>query len=557
MRRTLVYRARRRRKRFIVERDVIGGEPWRGAMVETIPTSAAVGGQQTTGPEGGQLLQELEALNQALYQAGQCKSDGVMDARPGKFLARRETMPARLESEREESSESLGILLRSSHPRPPVPAKGVESGRSLSTEHGLDVGSERRGFEERYDDASGLPESVDDNADFRQRLEMPAEKKKGLWSWKPFRALAHVGQQKFNCLFTVHVHAIEGLPASVNGLRLGVHFAKKDDAGVQTMPARVSLGYCEFQETLNTRCYIHGTKNGAKGMKWEGKQFVLSVIALDVDELVLGRHKLELTRLLPETIEDDVDKQDTWTTSFKLSGKAQGGTLVVTFGCEIQGKDPGNLSASSSSRFGESPALRAVRSFNSLPNSGHATPSRYASDDHHSPATSEPSAEYHMEHLSLDDFNHAGSFSNFTRSMHSYPQAATVEDANFPMSAQSDVYPDARTAVLTERALSEAARIHNYEEMNTNNNAGGGDEEEEEEEEEMQFTVVEQGVEIGMIVDNVSGRGYDAFESENTSNFGEKLGAESGDKATRGELYYDEVYQEPEDRYEENGGEGS
>ena len=511
-------------------------------MVQTTPTAASAGGQATGGAVGGQLLQELEALNQALYQAGHAKGDGGDAVRTGgKQLARRETMPARLESEREVAEESGGILLRSSHPRPPVPVAGKGAqldGRSLLYME-LDR-SESRGFE---DEASNLPESVDDNVDFRQRLEAPAEtKKKGLWSWKPFRALAHVGQQKFNCLFTVHVHAVEGLPASVNGLRLGVHFARKDDVGVQTMPARVSQGYAEFQETLNTRCSVHGTKNGAKGMKWESKQFVLSVIALDVDELVLGKHKLELTRLLPETIEDDVEKQDTWTTSFKLSGKAQGGTLIVTFGCEIQGKDSGNLSASSSSRFGESPVLRAVRSFNSLPSSGQATPSRYASEDHHSPAMSEPSAEYHMEHLSLDDFNHAHSFGSAKGSMHSYSQAGAVQDTKFQLAAESD-------------APSGAAKIHNYEELDEKINAGGA-EEDEEEEEEMQFTVVEQGVELGTIVDNVSGRSYDSFESENTSNFGENQGAESADVSPQGELYYDDAYEETEDQFDEKKKEG-
>lgn len=66
--------------------------------------------------------------------------------------------------------------------------------------------SESRGFE---DDASNLAESVDDSVDFQQRLEVSAESKTtGLRSWKPFRAFVHVGQQKLNCVFTVHVHAI-------------------------------------------------------------------------------------------------------------------------------------------------------------------------------------------------------------------------------------------------------------------------------------------------------------------------------------------------------------
>lgn len=463
-------------------------------------TTANSGGGQAQAAGGGQLLQELEALNQALYQAGQQQGNNVSSKR----LARRETMPARVEEVAD--ADTLGKLLRSSHPKPPP----VTRAKSF-----FDPGkkSESHSYGGEYsedDEVSNLSDSVD-GEDFQKRLEVSAaaEKKKGLWSWKPFRALAHVGQQKFNCLFTVHVHGIEGLPASVNGLRLGVHFAKKDDVGVQTLPSRVSHGHCEFQETLNTRCSIHGTKNGAKGMKWEAKQFVLTVIALDVDELVLARHKLELTRLLPESIEDDVAKQDMWTTTFKLAGKAQGGTLIVTFGAEIQSKDLGNISASSSARFQESPALRAVRSFNSLPNSGNATP-RYGSDkDQHSPSMSEPSAECRaMEHLSLDDFNHDGLY----RGSYSDQQASSPQDAK----AHEKV------------------------------NAGA----EEDDEEEVEFTVIEKGVEVSTIIDSVPARSYDAFESGNTFDLEEKR----VDVSRPEELYND---REPENRYQEYEDEGA
>lgn len=445
-------------------------------------------------------------------------------------------MPAWVEVEHGaevEAGDSLGSLLRGSHPKPPVATKGA-GGSLLDSGKMTEIGKDRnenpkglqgwhsQGFEKNYPDMSSVSEYRDGNADFRQKLGAPADKKKGVWGWKPFQAFAHVGQKKYNCLFTVHVHGIEGLPISMNGLRLGVHFAKKDDAGVQTMPARVFKGHAEFQETLNTRCTLHGAKNGAKGMKWETKQFILSVIALDVDELVLGRHKLELTRLLPETIEDDDDKQDSWTTSFKLSGKAQGATLVVTFGCEIQGKDSQNLSATSSARFGESPVLRATRSFNSLPNSGHATPSRYALEPHHSPSTSELSAEHNgMERLSLDD-----------------------QDIAYGI-VKGDIYSDSRAD------NPEVANIYAYKEPNDNLQAGRK-KEEEEEEDELEFSIVDKGVEIGVILDNVSARSYDAFEEEDMRGSEEKHGAEGVNISSHDELYHDDPYQNTGDQYEEN-----
>ncbi|KAF9615505.1 hypothetical protein IFM89_023887 [Coptis chinensis] len=58
--------------------------------------------------------------------------------------------------------------------------------------------------------------------------------------------------QKLSCLFSVEVVTIQGLPASMNGLRLSVCVRKKEtkDGAVQTMPARVLQGAADFEETL-------------------------------------------------------------------------------------------------------------------------------------------------------------------------------------------------------------------------------------------------------------------------------------------------------------------
>lgn len=351
-------------------------------MVQTTVSSSPRGRQ----PVQGQLLQDLEALNQALYYAGQSKGDG-------RAVVRRETV----ESDRSEE------LRRS----PQASIKGA-SGYLLDMGLMAEVAKERnespRGRSKNSPVASNIRGLKDSNADVRKKVEVSAEKKKGMWGWKPFQSIAHVGQKKYNCLFTVYVHGIEGLPASMNGLRLAVSFSKRDDAGIKTTPVRVFRGHAEFQETLRIRSSIHGAKNGSKGMKWESKLFTLSVIALEADELNLGKHKLDLTRLLPETMEDDDDdnKRGSWTTSFKLSGKAQAATLVVTFGCEFQREDSHNSSRTPSSKFGESPVLRASRSFSSSPTSSHASPSRYTSEGYHSPSSSEHRADHHeMERLNL------------------------------------------------------------------------------------------------------------------------------------------------------------
>ncbi|CAK9199161.1 unnamed protein product [Sphagnum troendelagicum] len=300
---------------------------------------------------GGRLLQELEELNQALSEAAGGGSVGAL------------TAERRMGGGRETTAIP---------PPPPLPQRTEE-----------------------------------------EDTKKKKKKRSSVWNWKPFRALAHLGQQKLNCLFTVLVHAIEGLPPGMYGMRLAVHFCRKDDEGVCTSPSRVFDGVAEFEESLDLRSSVYGSKNGGAqgGMKYESREFTLSVIAVDVDGLILGKHKLDLTRLLPKNLDDNYERQESWRTSFQLTGKAKGSTLVVTLGYDFLKKDVHNINLASSLRFGASPVLRAARSFNSLPNSGHASPREHQSNSQHvSPALSEPpanSSDYlgmvGMEHLSLDE----------------------------------------------------------------------------------------------------------------------------------------------------------
>ena len=76
------------------------------------------------------------------------------------------------------------------------------------------------------------------------------------------------------------------------------------------MPSRVCQGSVEFGETLNLKSTVYGSKNGTHGMKYMPKNFELAVVALDLDELVLGKHRLDLSRLLPESSDWKSDEED-------------------------------------------------------------------------------------------------------------------------------------------------------------------------------------------------------------------------------------------------------
>jgi hypothetical protein len=462
----------------------------------------------TRGDGGGQLVRELEALSQALYKAGHAGGPHSRVVLPNAIsssspqLGGRESMPDLLPGITALSHAQFTSRLQ--YLRPPVASKpnssppvhsskvveeiqrqGIESPRPLHTQQMQPRHSQ--GFEKHVPEMTNLPEWVEHNFGFSHKPEDPqTEKKKSVWTWKPFRAIAHIGQQKFCCLFTVHVHGIEQLPSSMNGLRLTIQFGRREDAIVQTAPAKVLQGAAEFEETLSVKSTVYGSKSGSQGMKYQAKQFILSLIAPDED-LVLGKTKLDLTRLLPKILDEDEDKQVTWTTSFKLMGEAQGGTLVVTFRCNILGNDA-SLLLSSSSQFGESPVLRAVGSFNSSPGGVHA-----ADADFTSPATSESGAEYPgMEHLSLDDPS-STSPSRLENSALRGPMRSDAKASPVRSFSQSDQMLGPSTPGQSEADYSELGKVTDFEN---------------EEEDEPGFTIVDQGVEVGSLLDPVSARTY-------------------------------------------------
>lgn len=173
-----------------------------------------------------------------------------------------------------------------------------------------------------------------------------SNKKKGIWGWKPMRALSHIGMTRLSILFSVEVAAAQGLPSSMDGLRLAVAVRKKEsrDGAVQTMPSRVHQGAADFEETLFLRCHVYCSSAGsgkpkpkAAAARFEPRPFLLSVVAVDAPELDLGRSAVDLSLLVKESTEKSQqgERIRQWDMAFPLAGKAKGGELVVKLAFQV------------------------------------------------------------------------------------------------------------------------------------------------------------------------------------------------------------------------------
>ncbi|CAI9779882.1 unnamed protein product [Fraxinus pennsylvanica] len=171
--------------------------------------------------------------------------------------------------------------------------------------------------------------------------------KKSIWSWKGIKALTHVRNRRFNCRFSVQIHSIEGLPAFFDDASLIVHW-KRRDGELVTCPVRVCRGVAEFEEQLSHSCSVYGSRSGPHhSAKYEAKHFLLYASVYNAPELDLGKHRVDLTRLLPLTLEELEEEKSSgkWTTSFRLSGKARGGTINVSFGYAVTGNNSTEFSS--------------------------------------------------------------------------------------------------------------------------------------------------------------------------------------------------------------------
>ncbi|KAL6226741.1 hypothetical protein ACLB2K_000702 [Fragaria x ananassa] len=175
------------------------------------------------------------------------------------------------------------------------------------------------------------------------------KEKKSFWNWKPLKAWTHIRNRRFNCCFSLEVHSVEGLPLDLQNISLCVHW-KRRDAIFVTNPTKVVQGVAKFDEKLTHTCSVYGSRSGPHhSAKYEAKHFLLYASVFGAPELDLGKHRVDLTRLLPLTLEELEEEKSSgnWTTSFKLSGKAKGAILNVSFGYTVLGD---NSSASRNSQ---------------------------------------------------------------------------------------------------------------------------------------------------------------------------------------------------------------
>ncbi|KAL1212714.1 Protein PLASTID MOVEMENT IMPAIRED 1-RELATED 2 [Cardamine amara subsp. amara] len=176
--------------------------------------------------------------------------------------------------------------------------------------------------------------SVSRTTDIGLLLANKKKKSSVAWDWKkPLKAIAHFGQRSFDVCFLLHVHSIEGLPSNLDGSKLVVRWKRKDEV-MSTQPSKVLQGTAEFEETLMHRCSVYGSKHGPhRSAKYQVKLFMVYASLVDAPWLVLGKHWVDLTRILPLSLEELEGTRSTrkWNTSFKLSGLADSAVLNLSF----------------------------------------------------------------------------------------------------------------------------------------------------------------------------------------------------------------------------------
>ncbi|RWR80309.1 protein PLASTID MOVEMENT IMPAIRED 1-RELATED 1-like protein isoform X1 [Cinnamomum micranthum f. kanehirae] len=185
------------------------------------------------------------------------------------------------------------------------------------------------------------PSKTNPSKALRENPSQKDKKSSSIWSWKTLKALSHIRHRRFNCRFSLHVHSIEALAPEFNGVGFIVHWRRRD-GGQETRPGRAFHGVVEFEEVLSYTCSVYGSGNGPHhSAKYEAKYFMVCASIAGAPEFDLGKHRVDLTRLLPLSLEELEDEKSSgrWTTSFKLSGKAKGAILNVSFGYLVLGDD--------------------------------------------------------------------------------------------------------------------------------------------------------------------------------------------------------------------------
>nr|XP_010916728.1 protein PLASTID MOVEMENT IMPAIRED 1-RELATED 1-like [Elaeis guineensis] len=188
-----------------------------------------------------------------------------------------------------------------------------------------------------------------------------------IWSWRSLRALSHIRHHRFDCRFSLHVHSIQGLPPPLANAALCVHWRRTTDAaGARTRPVRAVHGTAEFGETLAHQCSIYCSRSGAQhSAKYEARHFFLHATLVDAPGVDIGKHRVDLTRLLPLTLEELEEEESSreWSTSFRLAGKAGGASLNVSFGFSVVAGGSGSMDFSSVKKGSEIPKVDRQNSF--------------------------------------------------------------------------------------------------------------------------------------------------------------------------------------------------
>ncbi|CAN1759514.1 Protein PLASTID MOVEMENT IMPAIRED 1 [Linum perenne] len=263
-----------------------------------------------------QLLEELETLSQSLYQAHTSR-------RTNSLALPRSSLPS-LTSTHEENQQ--------------VSTVNSDITRRMSLSPWRSKPNSKKTAVQKLGLTNNKP-------DGKKQLDEKSEKK-GIWNWKPIRALSHIGMQKLSCLFSVEVVAVQGLPSSMNGLRLSVCVRKKEtkDGSVHTMPSRVTQNGADFEETLFLKCHVYcSNSTNNKQLKFEPRVFYIYVFAVDAEELDFGRSSVDLSELIQESMEKNLQgaRIRQWDTTFTLAGKAKGAEVVLKLGFQIMEKDGG------------------------------------------------------------------------------------------------------------------------------------------------------------------------------------------------------------------------
>ncbi|KAK8509107.1 hypothetical protein V6N13_062158 [Hibiscus sabdariffa] len=198
----------------------------------------------------------------------------------------------------------------------------------------------------------------------------PRRDKKSIWNWKALKAFSNDKSRKFTCCFSLQVHSIEDLPVSFKGLSLCVHWKRREEDLV-TRHVKVFDGTAEFEENLTATNSVYGTKGGSRNsVKYEPNHCMLYASVFGAPDLDLGKHRVDLTRLLPLTWEELEEEKSSgkWTTSFKLTGKARGAMMNVSFGYTVSSDMKQNRKTGTKSGNGDQKStMRAVESLPCLP----------------------------------------------------------------------------------------------------------------------------------------------------------------------------------------------